>query len=494
MKRFSLGLGVAVAVLLMFFHQGGHANANSRLLTVYALVEDHHLWADRWKDQTGDYSVIKGHIYSDKAPFSSLVVLPFYWALRTVEGGKQTDHDRELIVHVAVVIGAVLPCVAIALLLWRKLRASARSAREAVWLTLAVIFSTPLALYGGAYFGHELAAALFLGSYVLAVEQERHFVWAGLLGGLSVLTEYPLLVPQVFLCGYLLLTRGARVRALDYVCGAVPAAALLVTYNRGVTGSWFDFPYSHVNEAWAAMHTAFGIRMPSPEALWELCFGQYRGLAFYAPVLLLLVPMLVRNFDGPSHRRNLVLLILGSQLLFVAAYFKWDGGWCYGPRHLVPALALACYEGVAVFARQRGNRVMFALLTLWGVVAFLAAAATDPLPAESFTHPFFDVFWPKLLNNDLTNHSILVEAGLPKGLYLIGLWFGLFAGFSLGLGWLADWPERKQSWVVRAAALINWREWSAVFAPPATEVRREDSNLHHRPAGPVPAVRRPRTL
>ncbi len=435
--------GGACFLLVLIFHQGLSANPLSRLLTVYGLVEDHTLRADRWQKETGDYALIDGHTFSDKAPLSSFLVVPFYWAFRRIEGGEQQWRDQDVAGHIGVVLCGALPFAILALLLLRRGLTEGAPPRIAVWLALGAAFGTCLANYGGFYFSHELAAVLFLGSYVLACEREAHFVLAGALGGLAVLAEYPLVLTQALIFGYLLLGPQRWRRATLYGLGALPAALAMVGYNKAVTGKWLDFPYSHVNDSWVAMKTAFGIRLPDPLALLELLFGPYRGLAFYASVLLVLLPLIALRFRGPRRRRGLVLAILGVYLLFVASYFKWDGGWCVGPRHLAPFIALALYEGLGALVHVKRVRLPFAVLATWGVILSLCASATDSLPSESVRYPAFEIFFPRAWRGELNDHNLFHELGLTNARYLLVIWLGLLllTGFALGTAFARGAPQ-----------------------------------------------------
>src|SRR5206468_1158254 len=132
--------------------------------------------------------------------------------------------------------------------------------RRAVLVALACGFGTFAFNYGGAFFGHMLAATFLVGGWALASE-DRHLRWAGLLGGCSVLTEYPLVVLQAAIVVYLALGPDRVRRVRDYVLGAAPCAVLLFVWNGLVTGSPLDFPYSHVPEQFKQMHHLLGFAL-----------------------------------------------------------------------------------------------------------------------------------------------------------------------------------------------------------------------------------------
>jgi hypothetical protein len=445
-------------LLVMFFHQGASANPMSRLLTVFALVDDGRLRADRWGNETIDKAIIDGHVYSDKAPLSSFLVLPFYAAWRACHRKADSSVYECVGAHLGDFVAAAVPFALFAVLVYGR-AASRLGAPAALRVAWASAFSTCLFNYGNIYYGHMLAALLFLAAYLLAADHGRCAL-AGFLGGCSVDTEYPLALANVILAAWLFGRRGRTWRhAAAYVAGAIVPGVAMLAYNVWVTGRPFDFPYSHVSDTWKPMRTAFGIRGPSSEAAWELVFGQYRGLLFYAPTLAVLAPLALRR--PPAHevaerrRWGFIVMFTLSQFIFVCSYFKWDGGWCTGPRHLAPLIAILIYEGVGRLADTwPRRRLAFYATALLGIFVNAMAAATNPIPAESEIHPMFSVFLPALYSGKINDHNLAVECHLPNGSWLFGAWMLLFAAFGVLLtlvGRLAL-PRRAPRGAPRASA------------------------------------------
>ncbi len=433
MKRASLIFFTGSLLLVMFFHQGIQANPAARLLTVYAIVESHHLYADPWKDSTIDKAELHGHTYSDKAPLSSLIVVPFYWARRMIVKGPQREPDKQFAGHVADVVVAAIPFSFFGLALYRRVVRRMRPL-GASFAALGALFGTSIFNYGNVYYGHALAGALFLGAYALAEPdlspRGRRLFVAGLAGGLAVLTEYPLVIPVAILFASLFSQARPIARAFYFGLGALGPALGVLAWNVAITGHPLEFPYSHVTEQFKEMRTLLGVRLPDLGAGWELLFGQYRGMFFYGMPLMVLAPLALsaRRTRGPGpNRRRLLWVLCLAQFLFVCSYFKWDGGWCVGPRHLAPMMMLLLYEGIAELPRaSRTVRRWFGALAAGGTTINLMAAATDPLPDESVTRPYFERSWPHFLKSDLNGHARLVEAGIKLGRYLVPVWVVLF--------------------------------------------------------------------
>jgi hypothetical protein len=434
--------------LVMFFHQGLSSNPTSRLLTVLALVEDHHLWADRWADQTIDKAIVRGHIYSDKAPLASFVAVPFYAAWRVTHRKAGQTAYEDAAVHASDLVAAAVPFSIFALLLFLQAARRLDDVHASI-IALVTAFSTCLVNYGNVFFGHMMAAALIVGSYALAKER-KHLVLGGFVGGCSVLTEYPAVLTQAILAVWLLGRRGRQWRdSLRFCAGAVGPAIALFAYNAWVTHNPFSLPYAHVTDQWEPMKKLFGVRLPSFEAAWELVFGEYRGILFYAPTLAVLGPLALYHPSmgrGRGQWQWLLVVLCAAQFVFVCSYFKWDGGWCTGPRHLAPVIALLAYEGVGQLAERWPRfRVLFFLTGLMGIVVNIAAASTFPITSESHVHPMFDEFWPAIVENRINGHNLAAEVGLPNGRWVLGLWAALFVVFGVLLVLLARRPRGRRA-------------------------------------------------
>src|SRR5580704_5824410 len=154
-------LMLAAAALVLFFRGGATVNPVSRALTVLGLVEHGSLQADQWFDLTIDKAIINGHVYSDKPPLSSFVVLPFYWVWRLLHPGPYVASDVNVVVYLGDAVAAALPFAAFVLLLERRAERG-MSAPAAVWVAFLAAFGTPLLSYGSTYFGHMLSGTLFV--------------------------------------------------------------------------------------------------------------------------------------------------------------------------------------------------------------------------------------------------------------------------------------------------------------------------------------------
>jgi hypothetical protein len=124
----------------------------------------------------------------------------------------------------------------------------------------------------------------------------------------------------------------------------------------------------------------FGLTYPKPRVLFELVFGERRGMLWVAPILIVApfgLAMLVR---APATKAIGWLSVAGAVVPFLinASYYYWDGGNATGPRHALPAVGFLCI-GIGMFWAQatRWSRMAVAALLAGSVVLNMAIASAE---------------------------------------------------------------------------------------------------------------------
>lgn len=202
---------------------------------------------------------------------------------------------------------------------------------------------------------------------------------AALATGYAILTrpfEGALLVPVV------LLLVAPRRRATWNARGLAPALAVVASaaVAFAITGL--------VNEARLGDPTAFGYRldgvwtMPDANRLAHLVVGPARGLVWALPAVLL-VPSGAATLWRRGRRTELTaLLVLAAAMFVVTAVWRtWWGGWCWGPRLMLPAFPLLAAIAAAGIddLSPRSRRWLPALLLAIGLACALPGTVTDLL-------------------------------------------------------------------------------------------------------------------
>jgi hypothetical protein len=451
-------------------------NQNSRLDLTLAIVEQGTLRIDDYYENTGDYAVYGGHVYTDKAPGVSLLGVPVYFVFhrladtapvrallrrasagaalaRTLrEGGTGLREDKIRFAAALYAVSVAVVSVPSALLgaaLYVFLGRLVADAGLRVALALAYGLATIAFAYSTVLYGHQSAAALLFFAFALLHRVRRGeggpgALWgAGALLGLAVLTDFPALVPAaiLFLYGFRFLARKAD--AMKVVLGALPFALLLGWYNAAAFGSPLSSSYRHLGRFQEISSTGvLGFGRPSLAALWGITFSPRRGLFYLSPFLLLAIPGLHRLLRGARWRAEALvwLAALLAQLVLVSAWYDWYGGFAIGPRNLLivlPFLVPPVAVAVDAWRAERALRfVCGASFALSFVLVWIVTVSGQEFAPVQIANPLADFFWPKLRGGDVAR-NLGMAAGLPA-------WWSLLPPLLLVAGTL---------WVARSGRL-----------------------------------------
>ena len=453
MRRLSL-LGVLLFASYAYFYQAGGWSQNSRFDLVRAIVEQGTIRIDAFHDNTGDKAVAGGHYYTDKAPGASWTAVPAVAVVRKLVGaaGGAVNDPRSIawLSYVATLASAAMPGALAGVCLFLLARRFGASEYAALMATIGFGLSTPMWAYGTLFFGHALAAACLVGACLAAdmlrdsptdaARDVRQGAMVGLLAGWAVVTEFPSAIGAVILSGLALMYAwpGGRARVVRVgvaiALGAGLCATALGIYQNAAFGSPFHISYASEENSELLRAGVFGITLPRPRVIAELLWGSYRGLLPLSPIVLF-APIGLWRYWRRSGGRWTALAAGATMLLYLlmnAAYEHWEGGWDYGPRHLVPALVLWCLgiAGAWDAARSWGRAVMTVCIC-FGIACSLVAVATTPQPpAPGYAHPMRELLWPAFHAGRLAiNDQSILDVRPPHG------WAGLRpSGVSWNLG------------------------------------------------------------
>jgi hypothetical protein len=222
----------------------------------------------------------------------------------------------------------------------RTLRTEGTPARETFFGIATLLFTTLLLPYTRLLFTEPLNALLILlaasalGALARGGEGAVPLASASALLFLNGAIFGPLAAAQVaagaLLAGRRSGPRAAR-RVLTLGAAALSAALLAWTlYNRARYGAALRFGYEED-----------GFQTPLALGLWGLLGSIGRGLVIYsAPTVLALAGFLVlgkeRRWGALKPVLGFYAAAFGAYLLLYAKWDSFEGGWCWGPRFLLP--------------------------------------------------------------------------------------------------------------------------------------------------------------
>lgn len=370
-KRIAEWLFVLAFAVYAWFFGGAGWNQNAAFDLTRAMVERHTFAIDAYAGNSGDVAFANGHVYANKGPsLSWLAAIPY--ALFVAIAGPAGPQNLALAAYLSTlltsgILGAWVPAM--------LYLAGRRRGIDPWWcaiVALTVAFATELFPYAGVMMVMVPAGALMLVAF-----ESRNDALAGFAGGLAAAMYYLCIPPLVLFA----IVRRRRA----FVAGAAAPLLALGLYHYLCFGSPFTLSNLREDPRFLTKGAVMGVfGAPSLEALYGITISPYRGLFFFAPVLLMALVPLVRE--------RVILLISIFFLAFNVCFNGWEGGFGVGARYLVPLIPM---WGLALL-RARPRRLLIALALVSFAINF-TAAAVDPQPNGTIPRPLTQYLLPLLL-------------------------------------------------------------------------------------------------
>ncbi len=239
-----------------------------------------------------------GSLYAAKAPGTSYLGVPFYWAVSrgysTIAGRDATRAELIYWLRLGTVILPTL-LLLLGLSLYLERRVASRFVRRATLIGLGL--GSMLFSYAPVFAGHGLAAACLGGGFLLLIPKSgsrtstARALGAGLLIAAAVATEYPSALGAGLISLWLLMRMvrrdgfGLR-QAGAFALGALPPAALLALFHTVCFGAPWRTAYTFLENVQFVRDIEpglLGIRGPTLEGIWGSFFAPYNGLFFSLP-------------------------------------------------------------------------------------------------------------------------------------------------------------------------------------------------------------------
>ena len=261
-----------------------------------------------------------------------------------------------------------------------------------LWIVLAAGLATPLWVYGRELFAETvLACALTVAvmavnsSPSLRVEEgpvdrttvHHDLLWlfaGGVAFGIGILTRAALAIYTPALA--LLVVRRAgtwqrreiALRLGTFATAVLPFVLIMSWHNALRFGNPLEFGYA-----------GEGFTTLPWKGIAGLLVSPGKGVALYAP-LLILSAILWRRFRRADRAlADFLAVAWVTALIVYGTWWAWDGGWCWGPRLLVPLLPLSCLPLTALPDGRRW-RVALVVLVAAGIAVQIPGVLTTVIP------------------------------------------------------------------------------------------------------------------
>lgn len=383
-RRVAIWISLLAFATYAWFHAGGGWNQNAFFDLTRAIVERQTFAIDEYAANTGDISFANGHIYANKTPALAWVAAIAYWPLHAIEAAREIDvenvHVQTMNAYVCTLFAVALPAALLPGLLYVFARRRRFPPGWSAIVALSVAFATQLFPFATIFMIHAPSALLLF----VALTSERRTV-AGLAAGLATAMNY--------LCAIGLLFVFVRRRDTRFVAGVLPPLLALAAYQLVCFGGIFTTSVAKTSSRFLQSGAAMGVlQLPTPASVWGVTFSPYRGVFFFAPLLLVAFWGFAAWWRDQRLECAAALLAIGALFAFNVSFNGWEAGFSIGGRYLVPLIPLF---GIAILYARR-VKLTIALAAVSFALNF-TAAAVDVQPSGTIPRPVTQYLLPLLL-------------------------------------------------------------------------------------------------
>jgi hypothetical protein len=381
----------AVAVVLVVCvddrHVGAVADGRQMIRTAIAITETGEIGQARDTDFTLPRP--GGDAVSRFGMGFSLLQVPAAWLAPKIEALRGPASSQFLFL--------LVPMIGVLLTAWAAahsvllLGAPPTAAAPAV---LLASLASPLGSYAAMEFSEPVQAAALGLAFAAALASAgrrgpvavRLAVVAGGAAGFAVLTKSSLVVAvpwtllPLFAGGDV---RRARPKIIAAAAGATPVLVVWLAFELNRFGHLFGgYPDDRFTNGFF-------------DGLWRLTVGPNRGLIVFFPAAVLAAVWAWNAFSGSDRSRRLAAsgawLPTAAMLAVAAPYWGWHGMEGWGPRLIVPSIALLAPLAVAWLSRWP-RRVVWTFVGI-GVLLNLAPIIQHPTPVATY---IMNCRWPAI--------------------------------------------------------------------------------------------------
>lgn len=298
---------------------------------------------------------IDGKYYSKYGIGQSIVAIPWYiggkFLASKVLPAKYAGYATMFAVSLFNAAVTALTCLLI-FLFGQKL---GYSTKVSIFLSLIYGLGTMAWPYAKEFFSEPLAGLFILfavfSAYCHKIERSNTWLFlSGLAIGMAMATRLTAVILVPILGLYILLNilkEGEKQRligaALSFLFPIAIFFLFIGWYNLVRFGSFLESGYGIEGE---------GFTNPLFKGIYGLLLSPGKSLFLYNPILFLSFFGIASFFRNQKSEAILFLSIIVSNILLYSKWVQWYGGWCWGPRFLLPIIPFIIFP-IGFFISQR---------------------------------------------------------------------------------------------------------------------------------------------
>jgi hypothetical protein len=275
-----------------------------------------------------------------------------------------------------------LPAALIPPMIFGYARRRGIDARWAAIVAASSVLATQLLPYATMFMLHAPSAALLL--YALTTPHRGR---AGFAAALATAMNYlcaPALIAFAFVD-----RRGLK----RYATAAIAPLAALAAYQYLCFGSVFTISIAHEDSRFLTPGAAMGVfQLPTPGVIYAVTLSPYRGVFFFAPILLLALFGFRAWWRAERTTCAASMIVIAAFFAFNVSFNGWEGGFGIGGRYLVPIIPLL----MMALLHMRRRMLAYVVIAVSFAINF-AAVAVDPQPSATIPRPLTQYIVPLLV-------------------------------------------------------------------------------------------------
>lgn len=418
-----------------------------RFLLTYSLAENKSFALSEKLAEAADPDVgyYKGKYYVYFGPGISILALPFYYIGKNY--GLNQVGSYSVIALFAWLNGIVLYYI------------SRKVLRFKVWTSLLssliFAFGSVSLSYSNTMYQHHVSTFLILSSFLASWYYNRkyRFGWLGAVYiwfafGAGLFIDYPnaiLMLPVMvyfFISSFSLQTKIKSVQfswRLSFIVTSIVFITLLAVhgyYNYVNFGDWKRVSGSLISAKTAKdlkkqtvstaeekiakaanqkVVTGFFKEDKTPMGFSILTFAIDKGIFIFSPIFLIALLGIYKSLKKPTFELSILAATAGINLFFYSSWGDPWGGWAFGPRYLIPAMAVLSLF-VSYFLNNTkwqfvSKIITFILFNPSAAIALVGALTTNQVP------PKIEADFLKMKYNFLLNFDYLFNSRSSSYIY-----------------------------------------------------------------------------